>query len=190
MIGLSSDTVLVFAESANWWINWHQISSPVTAPESEFEVFMIFLTMIFGLPIVAKKNASQNETRSEFKLCSKLSLNEAIVLQHLESPLGDPESFWDLFSTWGFARCVSLLTWLSFFLLMFVMRSDKTPLNMTSCSMMSFNEAVADKEWDEFLIISDCQNLFIAMISSDNSMNDSLTPSKVFGWRKRGLNLW
>ena len=56
MVCLSSDTVLVLADPAKWIVIWRQISSPVTAPESEFDVRIILLTMTFGSPEVAWSN--------------------------------------------------------------------------------------------------------------------------------------
>ena len=98
---------------------WCQISSPVTVPESEFDVLMILLTMTFGSPEIAwgkvhRKNKSAL-SRIDF-CCSSCLLNFVIsTVKSLTSSSFFWPEFWlhkPLFS-WGSRQDLTRHPWTS-----------------------------------------------------------------------------
>ena len=189
-ICLSNDTVLVLADPAKWIIIWRQTSSPVTAPESEFDVRMILLTMRFGSPEVAWSRVYLREksalSRVDF-FCSNFFFECGGFSDNVTNLCSDILNF-DLYFLLEFLFwSASFLTWSSFFLLISSMVSDRTPMNMTSAWMTSFEDAAAVSNGMNSWLSVTAKN---AMTSSDYTMNDGLTPSNDVGWGTLGLRRW
>ena len=155
---LNIDTVLVLKDLANWWIIWDQISSPETAP---------------WIPWSRMNECNAKTIPLWAELIFELEVSLCLKFPLWEHCLHRP----------------CFLTELELVLLFFLMsstRSDKTPWRSPLIRWRTWCGCCC-QEWDEFLIVSDCQN---AMTSSDHSMKDGLPLSNDISWGTFGLSRW
>ena len=165
------------------------ISSPATAPESDFEVRGIFQTMTFGSPEVAWQLWRKRKSvliRLDF-------LSDRTYLWMTWFLSRGLESLWcelDFFEACFPPECLFdvLRFWLDHLFCLDLFHDVGENVFEHDVFLNDvFGWGCCHEEWYEFLIVNDCQ---VCKISSHHSMKDGLKPSNEVGWTILELSRW